>query len=43
LEDRVYRGHDGARRLDAIFSASFEDYSLVVHEIRAVGEQVIAL
>ncbi|HEV3230256.1 MAG TPA: nuclear transport factor 2 family protein, partial [Solirubrobacteraceae bacterium] len=43
LEDRVYRGHDGARRLDAIFAASFEDYSLVVHEIRGVGEQVLAL
>lgn len=43
LEERIYRGHDGARRLDAIFAQNFEDYSLAVHEIRAVGDQVIAL
>jgi ketosteroid isomerase-like protein len=43
VEDRVYRGHDGARRLDAIFVESFDDYGLTVHEIRAVGEQVLAL
>jgi ketosteroid isomerase-like protein len=43
LEDRIYRGHDGLRRLDAIFKQNFEDYSLTVHEIRAAGDQVIAL
>jgi len=43
LEERTYSGHDGARRLDAIFNENFEDYSLTVHEIRAVGEQVLAL
>jgi ketosteroid isomerase-like protein len=43
VEDRVYRGHDGARRLDAVFIESFDDYVLTVHEIRAVGERVLAL
>jgi ketosteroid isomerase-like protein len=43
LEDRLYRGHDGARRLDAIFIENFEDYALAVHEIRAVGDRVLAL
>jgi ketosteroid isomerase-like protein len=43
FEERIYRGHDGARRLGAIFAGNFEGYSLAVHEIRAVGEQVLAL
>jgi ketosteroid isomerase-like protein len=43
IEDRLYRGHDGARRLDAIFRESFEDYALAVHEIRAIGVRVLAL
>src|SRR5260370_32155428 len=43
VEDRIYRGHDGARRLDAILRESFEDYSLTVHEVRPVGERVLAL
>jgi ketosteroid isomerase-like protein len=43
VEDDVYRGHDGARRLNAIFLENFEDYVLAVHEIRAVGDRVLAL
>jgi ketosteroid isomerase-like protein len=43
VEGRVYRGHEGARRLDAVFVGSFDDYRLTVHEIRAVGERVLAL
>jgi ketosteroid isomerase-like protein len=43
LEDRIYRGHDGARRLDAVFIESFDDYALAVHEIRAIGQRVLAL
>jgi ketosteroid isomerase-like protein len=43
VEDRIYRGHDGARRLDAIFHDNFADYALEVHEIRAVGDRVLAL
>jgi ketosteroid isomerase-like protein len=43
VEDRIYRGHDGLRRLDAVFIENFEDYVLDVHEIRGVGERVLAL
>jgi ketosteroid isomerase-like protein len=43
LEDRIYRGHDGARRLDSVFIESFDDYALAVHEIRAIGKRVLAL
>jgi ketosteroid isomerase-like protein len=43
VEERIYRGHDGARRLDAVFIESFDDYALVVDEIRAVDERVVAL
>jgi ketosteroid isomerase-like protein len=43
IEDRVYRGHEGARALDAVFAATFEDYVLETHEIRAIDERVLAL
>jgi ketosteroid isomerase-like protein len=43
IEERVYRGHDGARALDAIFADTFHDYVLQAHEIRAVGDRVLAL
>jgi ketosteroid isomerase-like protein len=43
VEESVYRGHDGARRLDAIFLENFDDYSLELHEIRAVDTRVVAL
>jgi ketosteroid isomerase-like protein len=43
LEDRIYQGHDGARRLDAIFTENFDGYALTVHDIRAAGDRVVAL
>ena len=43
FEARFYHGHDGLRRIDAVFGSNFEDYALEVHEIRAAGEQVLAL
>jgi ketosteroid isomerase-like protein len=43
VEDGIYRGHDGARRLDAVFMENFEDYALEVHELRAVEDRVLAL
>jgi ketosteroid isomerase-like protein len=43
VEDAVYRGHDGVRRLDAIFAENFDDYSLELHEVRPVGGRVLAL
>jgi ketosteroid isomerase-like protein len=43
IEDGEYRGHEGARALDAIFTSTFQDYVLEAHEIRAVGDRVLAL
>jgi ketosteroid isomerase-like protein len=43
VEDDIYRGHEGARRLDAIFLENFENYDLELHDIRAVGADVVAL
>jgi ketosteroid isomerase-like protein len=43
IEDRVYRGHDGARALDAVFTETFDDYAIEAQEILAVGDRVLAL
>ncbi|HWG08680.1 MAG TPA: nuclear transport factor 2 family protein [Solirubrobacteraceae bacterium] len=43
VEEAVYRGHDGVRRLDAIFSDNFDDYSVELREVRPVGDRVLAL
>src|SRR5271166_6146892 len=43
LEDRIYLGHDGLRRVDGVFRENFEDYALQVHEVRDLGERVLAL
>jgi ketosteroid isomerase-like protein len=43
VEDSSYTGHDGVRRLDEIFRENFEDYSLELHDVRAVGARVVAL
>jgi ketosteroid isomerase-like protein len=43
LEDGVYRGHEGARRVDAVFLENFDDYTLEVQEIRPVADRVLAL
>jgi len=43
LEDRIYHGHDGLRRVDGVFRENFEDYALTVHEMRDLGELVLAL
>jgi ketosteroid isomerase-like protein len=43
VEKRIYRGHDGARELDAIFLESFEDYALELRELHAAQDSVVAL
>jgi ketosteroid isomerase-like protein len=43
LEDPIYRGHDGTRRLTATWTDNFDDWAWEVHEIRAVGTRVVAL
>jgi ketosteroid isomerase-like protein len=43
FEEPVYRGHDGIRRLDAIFFDNFDEYDLELHDVRAAGARVVAL
>jgi len=43
LEERIYHGHDGLRRVDSVFRENFEDYSLALREIRDLGERILAL
>lgn len=43
VEDTVYRGHDGIRRIDAVFLENFDGYHLQLHDIRAAGTRVVAL
>jgi ketosteroid isomerase-like protein len=43
VEDPIYHGYDGLRRLDAVFAENFEDYDIALHEIRAAGGRVLAL
>jgi uncharacterized protein len=42
LEDPVYRGHDGARKLIAAWTEGFGDWAWEVHEIRDAGDAVVA-
>jgi ketosteroid isomerase-like protein len=43
VEDAVYRGHDGARKLSAVFTDTFEDLVLEASEIREVQDRVLVL
>lgn len=42
-EDAEYRGHDGVRELNAIFTNAFEDFAWDVREIRDAGGRVLVL
>jgi ketosteroid isomerase-like protein len=42
-EDAEYRGYDGVRELNAIFTNAFEDFAWDVHEVRGAGERVLVL
>jgi ketosteroid isomerase-like protein len=43
LEERLYRGHDGVRRLVAFWAQAFDEYRIDVNEIREFGNSVLAL
>jgi ketosteroid isomerase-like protein len=43
LEERVYRGHDGVRRLVTFWSQAFDEYRIDVDETREFGDSVLAL
>jgi ketosteroid isomerase-like protein len=42
-EDAEYRGHDGVRELNAIFTNAFEDFAWDVREVRDAGGRVLVL
>jgi ketosteroid isomerase-like protein len=42
-EDRVYRGHEGARRLAGVWTQPFDEYAGEMQEIRDLGDQVVWL
>jgi len=43
VEDPVYGGHDGARKMSAVWTDNFDDLVLEPHEIRDLPEGVLVL
>jgi ketosteroid isomerase-like protein len=42
-EDEVYRGHDGLRRLGALWTDNFDDYRIEIERLVDAGDRVVAL
>ena len=43
VEDPVYRGHDGARKLDSVWRDNFDDFAIELREVRDLDERVLLL
>jgi ketosteroid isomerase-like protein len=43
VEESEYRGHDGFRRMAALFGDNFDDVVIRVEEFREVGDRVVEL
>jgi len=43
VEEEVCHGHDGLRRLSAVWSANFTDVALEIHDVRDLGERLVIL
>jgi ketosteroid isomerase-like protein len=43
VEESEYRGHDGFRRVMAVWTENFDDFKVEVHEFRQVGDRVLFL
>jgi ketosteroid isomerase-like protein len=43
LEERLYRGHDGVRRLTSFWTQTFDEYRIDLDETRESGDTVLAL
>jgi ketosteroid isomerase-like protein len=43
LEERVYEGHDGIRRIASQWSENFDEYRIDVEELIDMGPRVLAL
>ncbi|MDQ2939856.1 MAG: nuclear transport factor 2 family protein [Actinomycetota bacterium] len=43
LEQHLYKGHDGIRKIASVWSENFEEYRLDPEELIDAGDQVVAL
>jgi ketosteroid isomerase-like protein len=43
LEERLYKGHEGIRRLASQWAENFDEYHLDPHEFMEAGDQVVGL
>jgi ketosteroid isomerase-like protein len=43
LEERLYKGHDGIRKIAAVWTENFDDYRLDLDRTIDAGDRVIAL
>jgi hypothetical protein len=43
VEEEVCHGHDGLRRLSAVWSANFTDVALEIHDVRDLRERLVIL
>ena len=43
LEDRLYKGHDGIRRLSAYWTQIFDEYTLVPQRVMDMGEERVVI
>ncbi len=43
VEESEYRGHDGVRRLTAVWTDNFDDFAIRVEEVRDLGDRVLIL
>jgi hypothetical protein len=43
VQEKVCRGHDGLRRLSAVWSANFTDVALEIHDVRDLRERLVVL
>src|SRR5262249_33198485 len=43
VEESAFRGHDGFRRMAALFADMFDDFALRIEEFREFGDRVVEL
>ncbi len=43
VEADEYRGHDGVRKVFAVWTENFDEFAIEVHELRDAGDRVVAL
>jgi ketosteroid isomerase-like protein len=43
VEASEYRGHDGIRRVLAVWTENFDDFTMELQELRDTGDRVVAL